>query len=189
VVNDANQGNSLCVDRAPGAKGELIYIGTSRPAGDLVRYDRSGTNLGIVANILPARFLGITFDQSRNLAPALVQAPNDRSIRVSFPGDGGKGYVLAISLAGAQPGLTLGDGRVIPLVPDLFTILTVQGPLGSIVTGNIGLLGSNGVAFARLNANPLGGAARGIRVWAAAVSLGGPSGISQISHPLLFVLN
>ena len=189
LVNDANNANSLTVDRAPGTGGALIYIGTSRPAGDLVAYDRSGQNIGIVANISPARFLGMTFDKSRNLAPALIQAPNDRTIRISFPGDAGKGYVLAMSLTGCQPGIVIPDGRTIPLMPDLFTVLTTQGPLGNILTGNMGMLGASGEAFAHLDANPLGLAARGIRVWVAAVSLGGPSGISQISHPLLFVLD
>ena len=131
------------------------------------------------------------FDKSRNLGPELVQAPNHRRIQISFPGDGGKSYVLALSLTGCKPGIPLPDGRVIPLVPDKLTEATVRYVLPPLLTGNIGVLNTYDRALVTMNLNSLGSAVKGLRVWAAAITLdpAAPSGISQVSAPLLFVLD
>jgi hypothetical protein len=182
--------NAMTIDRSPASSGALIYCGmTSTP--DLVSLDRNGAVVSKIVNISPARFLGVTFDRSRNLAPILINAANDRTIRISFPTDPLKAYVMAASLTGSQPGVTLPDGRVIALTPDLLTVLTVAGPFGSILTGNVGVLGTDGSALARFNTNALPVILRGLRVWFVAVSLdsAAPNGISQISRPLLIVLD
>jgi hypothetical protein len=183
-----NYPNAMAVDRSPGKGGALIYCGmTSSP--DLVSLDRNGSIVSKIVNISPARFLGITFDQSRNLAPIRINAPNDRTIRISFPSDPLKSYVMAASYTGSQPGVTLPDGRVIALTPDLLTVLSVAGSVGAILTGNVGVLGTDGSALARYNGNLLPPILKGFRVWFVAVSLdpAAPSGISQISRPLLIV--
>jgi len=56
---------------------------------------------------------------------------------------------------------------------------------------NLGKLDASGRAAERLNAKPLGGSARGIRIRAAALTLdnAAPLGIGRISGPVRFVLN
>ncbi len=193
VVNQSGfSPNCMTLDRAPGVKGALIYTGDARPvSGQISRFDRKGVNLGALTNTGQRSCLGLTFDRGRNLAPVLITPPNDRFIKVSFPGDAGKAFVLALSLLGCKPGVTLPDGRVLPLNPDFLTSITATGSIPTILTGNIGILDPFSEATVRLNANPLGLAAKGLRVWAAAVTLDpkAPSGISQVAPPLLFVLN
>jgi hypothetical protein len=185
--------NAITADRSPDASGALIYTVNALPAGLIQKLDRRGTVIGTVTpgpSGVRSGF-GITFDQSRNLAPSLSTAPNDRLIHVHFPGDAGKLYVMAFSLSGSKPGLPLPDGRVIPLFPDALTFLTAQSAFPPFVTNNHGQLDPSGRATVRLNANPLGGAARGVRIWAAALTLdsAAPLGIGRISGPVLFVLN
>ncbi len=177
--------NVLTIDRSPARDGALIYAGG--PSG-IIRYDRTGTTLGTFG---PTGLIhGLVFDKSRTLAPELQSGPNDRNIRVSFPGDAGKPYVVALGLSGYAPGITLLDARVIPLNPDNLTSLTTSGSLSPLLTNNVGILDGNGEATVRFNANPLGNTVRGIRVWAAALTLdpNASLGIGQISGPLLFVL-
>jgi len=66
----------------------------------------------------------------------LQASPNDRLIHLSFPGDGGKAYALAIGLSGYTMGLNLADGRVIPLTFDFLAGLTARGPWPPFLTGN-----------------------------------------------------
>jgi hypothetical protein len=183
--------NCLTLDRAPSASGALIYTGDAQPvSGQISRFDRQGRNLGPLASTGQRGCLGLTFEGSRNLAPYLVTAPNDRSIQLSFPGSGGRVFILAMSLLGCTPGVKLPDSRVIPLNPDSLTAITTAGAFHPFLTGNIGNLDASGRAVARFNANPLGVGARGLRVWAAAAVLdvNAPSGVDVISPPLLFVL-
>ncbi|MBN1320029.1 MAG: hypothetical protein JXA87_04220 [Thermoleophilia bacterium] len=180
----------MTLDRAPSSNGALIYTGDAqRVPGQINRFDRQGRNLGPLAST-GQYGLGLVFEGSRNLAPCLVTAPNDRSIRLSFPGSGGRLFVLAMSLLGCTPGVKLPDSRVIPLNPDHLTSITAAGAFPPFVTGNIGFLDAGGRALVRFNANPLGLSARGLRVWAAAAVLdsNAPSGVDVISPPLLFVL-
>jgi len=180
--------NVCGIDRAPATNGGLLYGGMT--TGDIIQVDRQGTILGTVGTTGAGSCLGFILDKSRILGPELVTAPNDRRIRVNFPGDAGNSYVMAFSLAGYTPGVTLLDGRVIPLNPDLLTILTTQQGLPPILVNNLGVLNAFDEAIVTLNLNSLGPVLKGVRLWAAAVSLNSssPLGISQISAPLLFVL-
>jgi len=182
---------AITVDRSPARDGSMIYTGdcsTSQCA--IQRWNRSGAFLGTVGVLPNAGINGMVFDGSRNLAPILIAAPNDRVIRLSFPGDAGRSYVLALSLSGYTPGIGLADGRVIPLNPDALTFLTATQPIPPVLTGNVGVLRATAEGVVMFNANPLGSAVKNVRVWAAALTLDpqAPLGISQISGPLLFVL-
>jgi len=187
----ATAGECIAVDRSPGPNGALLYVARSGfpSLGTLERLDRQGVNLGVVATTASAP-MGMTFDRSRNLGPELRTAPNHRIIRVSFPGDAGKPYVLALGLSGYTPGVSLPDGRVIPLNPDHLTLFTASRAVPPLLVGNIGVLDSNGEAVVTFNLNPLGAAVRRVRVWAVALTLdsNAPFGISQISRARLFVL-
>ena len=179
--------NAGGIDRAPAANGGLIYGGLTN--GDLIQLDRQGNVLGTVASA-GRSCLSFIFDKSRNLGPELINAPNDRNIRVSFPGDANKPYTLALGLSGYQPGVNFPGGRVVPLNTDSLTALTLNGLIPQLLSNNIGVLDGNGEAVVRFNLNALGGQVKNVRVWAAAVTLDpqAPSGISQISAPLLIVL-
>jgi hypothetical protein len=114
---------------------------------------------------------------------------NDRIIRVSFPSDAGKAYVVALGLSGFHPGLKLPDGRVIGLNFDALVGLTATGSIPPVFQGNIGTLDTAGRAFVTFNTNTLP-LPPGLPIWAVAVTLdrAAPLGISQISAPLLIVL-
>jgi len=96
----------------------------------------------------------------------------------------GKTYVIAASLTGARPAITLNDGREIFLVPDILTLLTLQGPLPPFLTRNHGVLATNG-ASAKLDVSLLGPAASGVVVHFCGVVLGpkAPSGIAWVLDP------
>lgn len=185
-------GRAIEVDRAPAASGALIYAGTNLAANSsaIMRFDRSGTNLGTVYSSPTSYVQTAAFVDSRNLAGLMNTPPNDRFISVSFPSQVGKSYVLAFSLTGSNPGVPLSDGRVVPLTPDSLTSLTTTQSLPPLLTNNIGVLGAGGSAQARLNLNPLGTAVNGVRLWAVAITLdpAAPLGIGEISRPLLIVL-
>jgi hypothetical protein len=183
----------IVTDRAPGSNGAMIYL--SSPAlnspttlSSVIRLDRTGTVLGTVAT-LPAPVTGIVLDQSCNLGSQLMTFGNDRIIRVSFPTDAGKPFVVALGLSGFYPGVKLPDGRVIPLNLDPLVALTAGMSIPPAFTGNIGLLDAAGRATVTFNTNTLP-VPPGMRIWAAGVTLdpAAPLGISQISAPLLFVL-
>jgi len=188
VVTGAGSANAMTLDRAPDPAGALLYAGMT--SGDIVKFDRNGKNLGRVGNTGAGSILGVCFDRSRNISPLLMTAPNDRDVRLNFPGEAGKGYIFALSLFGFTPGVPLPDGRVIPLNPDSLTFLTVRLPIPPLLTGNIGVLDPFDSATVKLNLNALGNVVKGLRVWAAAIVIdpNAPSGISQISGPMLFVL-
>lgn len=189
IVTGAGSANASGLDRAPAPNGALLYAGTT--GGQIIRFDRKGTNLGIAGTTGAGSTLGLIFDKSRNLGPELVQAPNHRRIRLSFPGDAGKAYVFVLSLRGCKPGFSLPDGRVVPLNPDNLTFTTVRFSLPPLLTGNIGVINPFDEAFVTLNLNSLGAAVKGLRLYAMAVTLdpAAPSGISQVANPLLFVLD
>jgi len=94
-------------------------------------------NLGKVGATTFFAATGIAFDRSRNLAGELKSAPNDRVLRISFPADARKSFVLAFSGTGHAPGVPLPDGRAIPLVVDNLTMLSLTRQLSPLVTGNI----------------------------------------------------
>ncbi len=182
--------HGLVVDRAPATGGAIIHASTwAGGSGRIARFDRSGTNLGIVG-AFTTQLTGVILDRGRNLSPLLQTAPNHRLIRVSFAGEAGKPYVLALSLAGCSPGTKLPDGRVIPLNPDHLTVLTATQSLPPLLLNNLNVLSANEERIATLNLNPLGNAVKGVRLWAAALTLDplAPLGISQISGPLLLIL-
>jgi len=188
IVTGAGSANASTVDRAPDGTGALLYAGTT--GGQIIKFDRKGTNLGVFGSTGAGSCLGVAFDRSRNLGPELITAPNDRIIRLSFPGDAGKSYVFALSLSGCKPGVTLLDGRVIALNPDNLTVATSQFPIPPLLSGNIGVLDPFDEAIVTLNLNSLGNVVKGLRLYGVAIVIdpNAAMGISQISSPLLFVL-
>jgi hypothetical protein len=182
----------LAVDRFPGAHGGMLYVTGSQltpPIARIFKYDRSGRQLATIATF-PSWVTGLLLDRERNLGTVLDRPPNDRRVLLSFPNDGGCPYALVFSLTGYTPGLALPDGRVIPLRFDTLTSVTAGGPVPPVLTGNHGILSAGGEAAARLDLNAFGGALRGVRLWAVAMTLDPKMtlGIRTISKPILLVL-
>ncbi len=173
----------LAFDRWVG-KGEIV----GGVPGSLLRLDGTGR---IVATI-PCNVAGINvcFGQGRNLVTRrILTARNRWQFTLDFPGEGGRPYVLGLSLSGFTPGIPV-DTRVIPLQPDDLLRLTLTGGFTAFLQGNIGLLDAGGNASAVLDVSPLGAAVKGVKIWAAAATLNGPSlsGIGTITRPAVIVL-
>ena len=88
-----------------------------------------------------------------------------------------------------RPGIVLRDARVIPIVPDNLTTLCLTGGAPGLLENPLGVLDGNGEARVRVNLNPLGKTASGLRLWAAAIVLDpkAPLGVGAIHGPLLLV--
>lgn len=134
---------------------------------------------------------GMEIEGSRNLCSELVAAPNARRIRISFPLNGGKPYVIAASFSGPRPATPLGDGRQINLVPDTLTQLTLAGPLPPLWNPGPGVLDPFGNAQATLNLNSLGAAVRGLPMWFSVIVVdpGAPKGVAAIAETHVIVMN
>jgi len=127
---------------------------------------------------------------SNHLEWFLAEAPNDRVLRLSFPQEAGRNFVVGFSFTGLRPGVFLPDGRHVPLAIDPLTVLCVSGGVPGLITNTVGALSATGETAVRVNANLLGPEARGITLWAAAVVLdpGAPFGIAHIAGPEVLVL-
>jgi len=119
--------------------------------------------------------------QDRHLAWFMDQAPNGRSLRLDFPAEGGRPYVVAFGMSGPRPGVRLADGRPVPINPDPLTWASLSGGLGSILKGTVGVLDPLGRARVTVDLNSLGSRLKGLRVWAVAL-LVDRSSLSGVSH-------
>jgi len=122
---------------------------------------------------------------SRNLSWFMDAPPNGRSLRLSYPGEGGRQFRVAFSLAGVRPGPLLSDKREIPLVPDELTLLCLNGGIQGILENTAGFLDAFGEARVKVDTNGLGSALKGVKMWAVALVLdpGASAGVSHISGP------
>jgi len=127
---------------------------------------------------------------ANHLGWQLTRAPNDRLLRVSFPGEPGRLYIAAASLSGPGPGFALPDGRVVPLLLDAMTVVSLVGGVPGLLENTVGILDARGEALVKVTANRLGGAIRGVKVWFAAIVLdpAAPSGVAQIHGPEILVM-
>ena len=106
---------------------------------------------------------------------------------LSAPTDGGKNYVLAMSMAGINPGLPI-DRRFIPLVPDVILFMSVNNLVPAIFQDFSGALNASGAAQAKLNIPNLA-ALVSLPMYGAFVTVpGGPAGVSAISNPFTFTI-
>jgi len=170
-----------------------VYAHQVQPARDLLIHIAGD---GTVLRSLPVTgipWIGQTpllRKRSNHLEWFVAQAPNDRVLRLSFPGEAGRIFVVGFSLSGMRPGVFLPDGRHVPVAVDTLTLLCLSGGVPGFITNTVGVLSAAGEAAVRVNANRLGPQARGIKVWAAALVLdpGAPFGIAHIAGPEILVL-
>lgn len=120
-------------------------------------------------------------DRFRNVVP--VQAGVKRwDVYLSFPGEGGRGYLAVLSATGVRPHLVLPDSRRILITPDGATVLSLAGLLAPHFTGHAGALDAGGRARAVIDISRLPGLS-GVRIWIQAATLG-PGGFASIADPV-----
>jgi len=124
---------------------------------------------------------------SRHLAWHMVQRPNGRTLQLSFPGEAGRPYVVGLSQSGIRPGVPLPDGRVVPIVPDPLTALSLRGGLPGVLEQTTGTLDTSGRAVVTIDTNRFGSTLKGQKLWAAALVLdpAASAGVAYIVGPTL----
>ena len=162
---------------------------TSPYTYQIVRVKSDGTAAGASSILGFTPYLRSTLLRvgSRNLTWFMDTPPNGRSLRLSYPGEGGRQYRVAFSLAGVRPGPLLSDRREIPLIPDELTLLCLNGGVQGILENTTGFLNASGEASVKVDTNVLGSALKDVKMWAVALVLdpGASAGISHISGPIL----
>ncbi|MBN2490087.1 MAG: hypothetical protein JXQ29_04475 [Planctomycetes bacterium] len=123
----------------------------------------------------------------RHLTWFMDRPPNGRSLRLDFPGERGRAYVVAFGMRGTRPGVRLGDGRHVPLNPDGLVMASAQGGIGAVLTGTVGFLDPLGRARVTVDTSGAGNALKGVRLWAVALLLDprSPAGFSHIVGPIV----
>lgn len=172
-----NSATSWC--RGPSVRGSLF------PAFNNTDTDLDFTWQAMTAGLWPPT---IVFQRISSPPPtlSLSAAPTIgtiKSINLSSPDDPSAGFVCALS-AGATPGITLADLRVIPLNMDSLLFMTIA-PANAVLANNVATLSATGAALVNFtipNYPPL----IGLTVQAAFVvaAPGTPTGISTISSAL-----
>ena len=122
---------------------------------------------------------------SRHLTASRGPTNATHQFRVSFPESAGRPFVVGLSLDGVGPGTSLSDGRVIPINPDLLTILTMFGGIPGVMEHTAGYLDSAGRATTTIYPGPFGSwHGQRLSVVAVVVDPTAPCGIAEISQPL-----
>jgi hypothetical protein len=138
---------AIAFDRASAAKPRVV----SRYRDQIFYVDPTSASITSMAlSQRAATPWDMAFFRGRNLA-SVSTGPRRQDLKISFPTEAGKGYVIGLSLAGVRPGITLGDQRVINLSPDGFTLLTLANLLPGIWNPGSLVLDRNGEATARLD--------------------------------------
>jgi len=173
----------LTVDRASG-DGEFVVSTTNM----VLRIDGQGSIVSTALPPLPP--WTIAFDRSQNLVGMRLGALNQYRFDLSFPRQPSRAYVLGLSASGFTPGIPLGGGRAVQLVPDAVLAAAVTGQLYPLLQGQSGFLDPSGSAVASLDLNAFGTRLTGTRLWAVALTLdpAAPRGVGEISKPIVIVL-
>jgi len=177
------------LDRQSAANPELLFAGHGPWAG-LGAVDLSATPPRVrIHHFLNGEFFAFGLDivGSVNLTSRLT-SPYRWDLDVSFPGQGGNAYIVAISLTGTHPGVPIA-GRTVHLTPDGFTFATLPAGLPPVWSGHLGTLDGRGRARAVLDLSLLAGALDGrpIHFVALVFDPKAPGGVAEISDPYVIV--
>jgi len=140
---------------------------------DITGIQRDGTWLRTynLRGVPMMAWTGLTRVGSRHLSWHMDRLPNGRSLHLSFPGEGGRAYLVGLTLKGFRPGTPLPDGRVVPLLPDDLTVLCLQGGIAGVLENTVGRLDASGRAVVKVDTNGFGPALKGQKLWASALVL------------------
>ena len=119
----------------------------------------------------------------------LKTASGKWEVKLHFANQGGNAFAVGLGTSGVRPGIGLPDGRRVSFNPDPLTPLSIDGRLGAVFTGNVGVLDLNGRATAKLDVSRFP-VLKGLRVWIQALTLdpNAPLGIRTVPDPVLVVL-
>jgi len=178
--------------RATGIGYYVLNHSSSYPPGagrywDITGIKRDGTWLKThyLRGVPGMDWTGLVRVGCRHLSWHMDRLPNGRSLHLSFPGEGGRPYVVGLTLKGFRPGTPLPDGRVLPLIPDDLTVLCLQGGLAGVLENTVGRLDKSGRAVVKVDTNAFGSALKGQRLWASALVLdpGASHGVAYVVGP------
>ncbi len=181
--------NAITFDRWSG-NGEIV-VG-SKP---VYRVDTAGKIVTSHPGLPNISNSGMCFEYARNLVSVKTGTPNRYRYDLHVPGQSGKPYILALSDLGFTPGLPIGN-RVVHLVAGPLFFWTAAGQFPWL-KNNVGVLSSDrdprkdARASATLDLSSFGNILKGMRLWAAAVTvdLAHPTNIGVITKPIVLVLD
>jgi len=187
----------LKFDRRVNAKMNRMFVAHgqfSSGTNGISIFDTTGTRTAVTSwsagSGTPMPY-SLEIEGTREVQPILFQSPNDRQILLNFPHHGLKSYVAAIGISGIRPGLPLGDGRLIHLVPDAIAIASLQGAFDLFIPKRVGVLDAKGRAVSGLNLNLLGKAVQGLSVVFQVIVLDpkAPAGVAVVAEPYVLKLD
>ena len=188
-IKDFHYAYGSRLDRQSAANPHLLFAGFGAWSGFGSVDLRAAPPQVHIRHFLNGEFSAYSLDVigSVNLTSRLT-APDRWEILLSFPGFGGKGYVLALGLSGTHPGISVG-GRRINLLPDGLTQASLLGYLAPYFSGNLGLLDPSGRGRAVLDLGPFKGSLHGRPFHFVALVLdpAAPGGVAVISDPYLIL--
>jgi len=170
----------------------LAHTSTMPHAYEIIRVKPDGNPLDAspIRGFTPYQDSTLLRVGSRHLTWFMDTPPNGRRLELSFPGQGGRAYMIGLSWTGVRPGIGLPDGRVIPLIPDYLTMLCLYGGIKGMLENTFGSLDAAGNARVILDTNHLGRILSGVKMWAVALVLdaGAASGVACIAGPSLVTI-
>lgn len=124
----------------------------ARTATQVLTIDlKNDTVTSVTTNPSGSTTFEAVWDRSRNISTVKTGAAT-WDIKLDFPGEGGRLYLLGLSVTGTRPPTTIpSDGRKLFLNMDVLSDLTVNNLLHGIFHPGPGMLDANGRATARLN--------------------------------------
>jgi len=176
--------NALVADRASSAAPRLIhpYI-QNLYYTDLKTF--AVTSVAVNGSSVSPRDVDIW--QARTIQPVRT-APGRYTLRFSFPGQAGLGYVAGLSLSGVRPGIPLADGRIILLNPDVLLFLSVNNLLPGIFNVGPAVLDKNGEAQGTLDVSALPPLGIPVHLVVLVLDPRAPAGIAVVSDPYVLPL-
>lgn len=163
-------------------------------ASGLFAFDEAGNVTSLTVYGTPALGVltswGLEIEGSRNVACLRTGPVNDREIRLSFPDQPGRPYLIALGLSGVRPGVPLGDGRQIHLRPDAAMFLSLAGGIPGVWNPGPGVLDPQGRALAALRLTAFGRGLRGVPIWVSALVIdpAAPKGVAAIAETVVVLL-
>jgi hypothetical protein len=188
-IKDFHYAYGSRLDRQSAANPHLLFAGFGAWAG-FGSVDLATTPPQVhIHHFLNGEFsaYGLDVIGSVNLTSRLT-APDRWEIALSFPGFGGKGYVLALGLSGTHPGISMG-GRRVNLFPDSLTQAALLGYLAPYFSGNLGFLDAAGRGQAVLDLGRFKGSLSGRPFYFVALVLdpAAPGGVGVVSDPYVIL--
>ncbi len=135
----------------PGARGLVVDDLTGdvyvHDQDSIVKFDAAGAIARTWTVAAFGSIQSIALQGSRKLRGGLnnTSKPGSRfQVVGEFPGSPNRPYALGLGISGMRPGVALPDGRTINILPDVVTVLSVNGLLGTATQGFAGTTSTYG---------------------------------------------